>query len=174
MKTTIPKKRLMTGMGTSCIIQFHYDYTPLRRGTQAWVMAFGRRIAGWTRRANVAAKPRAVFQFPISNPQSPAADRPAAFDFQKFSRKSPRAVVNREKGDYTGEQPKGLPIGRISMPKALCIVGTAVTVLLLLAFGLDLAVEFPFHRASAIMDVGFLVCSLILGYLSWMTLREQK
>jgi len=60
------------------------------------------------------------------------------------------------------------------MPKALCIVGTVVAALLLLAFGLDLAVEFPFRRASLTMDVGCVLCSLILGYVSWMTLREQK
>jgi hypothetical protein len=60
------------------------------------------------------------------------------------------------------------------MPKALCFVGTAVTVLLLLAFGLDLAVKFPFHGASMTMDIGCLVCALILGYLSWTTLKEQK
>jgi hypothetical protein len=60
------------------------------------------------------------------------------------------------------------------MPKALCIVGTVVTVLLLLTFGLDLAVEFPFHRASMTMDIGVVVCSLMLGYVSWTTLKEQK
>ena len=60
------------------------------------------------------------------------------------------------------------------MPKALCLVGTVVAVLLFLVFGLDLAIEFPFHRASMVMDVGSLVCSAILGYVSWTALREQK
>jgi hypothetical protein len=60
------------------------------------------------------------------------------------------------------------------MPKALCLVGTVVAVLLLLVFGLDLAVGFPFRRASMTMDVGSLLCSLILGYVSWTTLKEQK
>ena len=60
------------------------------------------------------------------------------------------------------------------MPKALCLVGTIVAGLLLLCFGLDLAVRFPFHRISATMDVGCLLCSVILGYISWTTLREQK
>ena len=60
------------------------------------------------------------------------------------------------------------------MPKALCLVGTVVAVLLLLVFGLDLAVAFPFHRVSPTMDVGSLLCSIILGYTSWTTLKEQK
>jgi hypothetical protein len=60
------------------------------------------------------------------------------------------------------------------MPKALCLVGTVVAVLLLLVFGLDLAVKLPFRRASLTMDFGCLVCSLILGYVSWTTLKEQK
>ena len=65
------------------------------------------------------------------------------------------------------------------MPRALCFVGMAVSVLLLLLFGLDLATSmmldtgFPFAGASKLMDIGFIVCSLVLGYLSWMTLREQ-
>ena len=59
------------------------------------------------------------------------------------------------------------------MPKALCIIGTVVAVLLLLVFGVDLALKFPFGRVSWLMDVGLIVCSAVLGYLSWMTFREQ-
>ena len=40
------------------------------------------------------------------------------------------------------------------MPKALCLVGTVVAALLLLVFGLDLALKFPFHRVSPTMDIG--------------------
>jgi hypothetical protein len=60
------------------------------------------------------------------------------------------------------------------MPKALCLVGTVVAVLLLLVFGLDLALRFPFNRVSPTMDIGVLFCSIALGYLSWMTLKEQR
>ncbi len=59
------------------------------------------------------------------------------------------------------------------MPKALCIVGTVVAVLLLLVFGLDLAIGFPFNGASKLMNIFFIICSGILGYLSWTTMREQ-
>ena len=61
----------------------------------------------------------------------------------------------------------------LSMPKVLCFVGTAIAALLLLTFGLDLATGFPFGGVYPPMDVGFMVCSAVLGYLSWATLREQ-
>jgi len=58
------------------------------------------------------------------------------------------------------------------MPKALSITGMVVAVLLLLIFGLDLGLGFPFKKSSAMMDIGFLVCSAILAYMSWSTYRE--
>jgi len=59
------------------------------------------------------------------------------------------------------------------MPKVLAISGMVVAGLLLLMFGLDLAVWFPFGHASRMIDVVFLLCSAILGYMSWSTYREQ-
>ena len=59
------------------------------------------------------------------------------------------------------------------MPKALAISGMVVAGLLLLLFGLDLAVWVPFGRASRMVDVVFLLCAAILGYMSWSTYREQ-
>ncbi len=59
------------------------------------------------------------------------------------------------------------------MAKALCILGIAISALVLIVFGLDLAIKTPFNRASMVMDIGFVICSVILGYLSWTTLREQ-
>ena len=59
------------------------------------------------------------------------------------------------------------------MPKALCIFGAVIAALLLLVFGLDLAIGFPFGGVNNVMSIGFVVCSAILGYLSWTTFREQ-
>ena len=59
------------------------------------------------------------------------------------------------------------------MPKALCIFGTVVAVLLLLVFGLDLLLKIPFGGVDWLLDVCFILCSGVLGYLSWTTLREQ-
>ncbi len=58
------------------------------------------------------------------------------------------------------------------MPKILCLAGAVVAGLVLLIFGLDLSVGFPFNGASAVMDIGLILCALILGYLSWVTLRQ--
>jgi hypothetical protein len=58
------------------------------------------------------------------------------------------------------------------MPKALCIAGIVVAALLLLIFGLDLGLKFPFGRIHLAMDIGLVICSIVLGYLSWATLRQ--
>jgi hypothetical protein len=60
------------------------------------------------------------------------------------------------------------------MPKALCLAGLVVAVLLALIFLLDIILGMPFHRASPwVLDVGVILCAGILGYLSWTTFREQ-
>lgn len=59
------------------------------------------------------------------------------------------------------------------MPKALCISGAVVAVLLLLLFGVDLTAGFPFGRQSWIMDIGSSLCAVMLGYVSWTTYRQQ-
>ena len=60
------------------------------------------------------------------------------------------------------------------MPKALTIAGMVVAGLLLLIFILDLSTGIPFKTASKAMDIGFIICSLALAYLSWSTFRELK
>lgn len=60
------------------------------------------------------------------------------------------------------------------MPKALAISGMVVAGFLLLLFILDLAIGMPFKGASTMMDVGFIICSLALAYLSWSTWRDVK
>ncbi len=63
------------------------------------------------------------------------------------------------------------------MPKALCMAGMVISILILLLFVLDLALPgtlAPFKRASLMMDIGFILCAGGLGYLSWATFREQK
>jgi hypothetical protein len=60
------------------------------------------------------------------------------------------------------------------MSKALTIVGMVVAGLVGLVFLLDLAVSFPFDRASIVMDVGALVAAGLLGYLSWDAMRDVR
>lgn len=59
------------------------------------------------------------------------------------------------------------------MPKALCILAIAVAVLLLIVFGLDVAMGIPFQGHSKAMDIGFIIVSAVLGYMGWSTFREQ-
>jgi len=44
----------------------------------------------------------------------------------------------------------------------------------LILFSLDLAVGVPFKKADTLMDIIFLVSSMGLGFISWLTLRELK
>ena len=59
------------------------------------------------------------------------------------------------------------------MPKAMTICGMLVAALILVIFGLDLAVGVPFQKISLVMDIGFVVAALLLAYMSWATFREQ-
>ena len=60
------------------------------------------------------------------------------------------------------------------MPKALAISGMIVACLILLVFGADLAVGFPFQKASIQMDILFVICAAMLGYMSWSSFRDVK
>lgn len=60
------------------------------------------------------------------------------------------------------------------MAKSLTIMAMAVAILLFLMFALDLAVGIPFRKARLSMDIVFIVCSLILAYASWNTMRDLK
>jgi hypothetical protein len=60
------------------------------------------------------------------------------------------------------------------MAKAFCITGAVVAILLLLVFGIDLGSTFPFGRESWIIDIGMILCSGMLGYISWATYRTLK
>jgi len=65
------------------------------------------------------------------------------------------------------------------MPKALCLSGMVVSILIALLFLLDLVASFiapgfaPFRGVSWLMDVTLIICSATLGVMSWMTFREQ-
>lgn len=57
------------------------------------------------------------------------------------------------------------------MPKILAISGMVVAALVLLFFGIDAASSI-FGRPSLMMDIMFLICAALLGYMSWSTYRE--
>jgi hypothetical protein len=60
------------------------------------------------------------------------------------------------------------------MAKGLTIMAIVVAILLLLLFGLDLIISYPFGKASLLMDIAFVICSFGLGYAAWNTLKDLK
>ncbi len=60
------------------------------------------------------------------------------------------------------------------MPRALCIFGMVIAILLLALFAIDLLIEFLSGGAAPMMNYGFIVASLILGYVSLRTFREHS
>jgi len=69
-----------------------------------------------------------------------------------------------------------IPVVRGSWPmaKAMSIAGMIVAGLLAFVFLADLAIAVPFGRVGTTTDVGFVVSSLILAYLSWNAFRDAK
>ena len=60
------------------------------------------------------------------------------------------------------------------MAKGLTIMAMIVAMLIFLLFALDLALGFPFSRASLLMDVTFVICALLLGYIGWSSFKELR
>ena len=71
-------------------------------------------------------------------------------------------------------------LGIITVQKGLCYVALTISVVVLIFFLLDLGLGLagmeqtaPFKYASLLTDIVFIVSSLTLGVLSFLTLREQ-
>ena len=60
------------------------------------------------------------------------------------------------------------------MSKLLGFSGMVTAGLIAILFVADLAVGFPFERASLAVDVGFIVASLIVAYLSWSIVERPR
>ena len=58
------------------------------------------------------------------------------------------------------------------MARGLTIAAIAIAVLMLVLFGLDLAIGIPFGTQSPLIDICFLICGLGLGLLGVTTWRE--
>lgn len=66
------------------------------------------------------------------------------------------------------------------MPKALCISGMVIAVLIILLFLTDFLLNMfgavtlaPFKGAQPFMDIVFVICGVVLGLMSWLTFKEQ-
>lgn len=77
------------------------------------------------------------------------------------------AISNCDHFDYgmprrSCAEPRKSPVSKL-----LPLIGMVVAGLVGIVFLADLAAGFPFGRVSIAADIGFLVSSLIVGYLSW-------
>ena len=66
------------------------------------------------------------------------------------------------------------------MQKGLCIAALTIAVIVFALFLADLILGMagmnqiaPFKFANMIIDIVFVICSLVLAVMSWFTLREQ-
>lgn len=60
------------------------------------------------------------------------------------------------------------------MARAMTVAGMVIAGLIVLVFGMDLALGVPFERASPTFDIGLLVCGLALLYSSWNAFRDVR
>lgn len=65
------------------------------------------------------------------------------------------------------------------MPRLLCLTGIVVSLLVFLLFTVDLIMSLVggtgiFWYPSLLMDIMFIVCAGLLGYLAWTAMRELK
>jgi hypothetical protein len=58
--------------------------------------------------------------------------------------------------------------------KLLGFAGMVIAGLIAILFMADLAVGIPFERASIAVDVGFILASLIVAYLSWSIVERSR
>ena len=58
--------------------------------------------------------------------------------------------------------------------KPLCFFGMIFGILVVLLFGLDLAIKLPFGRPSWTLNTGFIVMGFILIYTGWATQKEHR
>ena len=60
------------------------------------------------------------------------------------------------------------------MAKGMTIAGMVVAALVLLLFTIDFVAGIPFGAEGKMMHIGAILASIILGYISFSTFREQK
>ncbi len=60
------------------------------------------------------------------------------------------------------------------MAKLVSIIGMVMSGLVAILFLADLAAGFPFARISIAADIGFVLSSLILAYMSWSIMERPR
>ncbi len=60
------------------------------------------------------------------------------------------------------------------MSKSMPFIGMIMSGLVAILFLADLAAGFPFQRVSVVTDIGFIVSSAILAYMSWLIMEKPR
>lgn len=60
------------------------------------------------------------------------------------------------------------------MSKSMPFIGMIMSGLVAILFLADLAAGFPFQRVSVVTDIGFIVSSAILAYMSWSIMEKPR
>ncbi len=60
------------------------------------------------------------------------------------------------------------------MSKMMPFIGMIVSGLVGILFIADLAAGFPFQRVSVAADIGFVLSSLILAFMSWLIMEKAR
>jgi len=58
--------------------------------------------------------------------------------------------------------------------KSMPFIGMIMSGLVAILFLADLAAGFPFQRVSVATDIGFIVSSAILAYMSWLIMEKPR
>lgn len=99
-------------------------------------------------------------------------------------RSTPRSVQGRPEASGTpGQVTPPVPVRpsraqtsrvQFDLRMGFTLFGFAVAAVLVILFGLDLALAVPFQRVSPLMDVTYLICGIILAGLSWSCFRDLR
>jgi hypothetical protein len=62
----------------------------------------------------------------------------------------------------------------ITVGHALIALAAVISAVLIIVFGVDLLIGWPFHQHSLPMDITYLSVGVVLAYLTWHTYREMR
>lgn len=60
------------------------------------------------------------------------------------------------------------------MPKALALMGLVISVLILILMSVDMALSPATSGAKLVFNIGFILCAIALGAMSFLVYREFK
>ena len=102
-------------------------------------------------------------------------DRPLPVSLKKGSRPIGRPAAEKQNAVAAARRSSALAefFSSISLERSFILIAFVVAALVMSLFGLDLALGWPFRRASLLFDTTSMVCGAGLAYLSWDVFLDQ-